>query len=111
MINKHRGEEIKMPKTKSAVGHHSYTREKNVLINRVRRVEGQATGIERMIEDNRYCIDIVQQLTALSSAADEIALIILQNHIEGCVTDAIHEQKGAEYIQELMRTLRKAMRR
>jgi len=100
-----------MPKTKSPVGHHRYTREKDVLINRIRRIEGQARGIERMIEDDRYCIEIVQQLTALSSAADEIALIVLQNHIEGCVTDAIRGQKGEESIQELMRALRKAMRR
>ena len=100
-----------MPKTKSAVGHHRYTAEKDVIINRIRKIGGQARGIERMIEDDRYCIDIVQQLTALSSAADEIALIILQNHIEGCVTDAIQEQKGEEYIKELMGTMRKAMRR
>ncbi|MFC2068703.1 metal-sensitive transcriptional regulator [Chloroflexota bacterium] len=59
----------------------------------------------------RYCIDIVQQLKALSSAADEVSLIILQNHIEGCVTDAIREQRGDNYIKELMDTIRKAMKR
>ena len=68
-------------------------------------------GIERMIEDGRYCIDIVQQLTALSSAADEVALMILQNHIEGCVADAIREQRGEDYIEELIATIRKAIKR
>jgi len=53
----------------------------------------------------------VQQLSALSSAADEVALIILQNHIEGCVTDAIREQRGDDYIRELMATIRKAVKR
>ncbi len=100
-----------MPNTKDVVGRYHYTQEKNSLMTRMRRIEGQAKGIEKMIEENRYCIDIVQQLNALSSAADEVALIILQNHIEGCVTDAIREQRGDDYIKELMATIRKAMKR
>ena len=80
-------------------------------MTRMRRIEGQAKGIEKMIEEGRYCIDIVQQLNALSSAADEVALIILQNHVEGCITDAIREQRGDDYIKELLATIRKAMKR
>jgi DNA-binding FrmR family transcriptional regulator len=64
-----------------------------------------------MIEEERYCIDIVQQLSALSSAADEVALAVLQGHIEGCVADAIRKEHGEEYIPELMATIRKAMKR
>ncbi len=78
---------------------------------RMKKIEGQARGVQRMIEDERYCIDIIQQLTALASAVDEVSLLILQNHIEGCVTDAIHEQHGEGYIKELMETIRKGMRR
>ena len=100
-----------MPDTKNVAGHYHYTQEKESLMTRMRRVEGQAKGIEKMIEEGRYCIDIVQQLNALSSAADEVALIILQNHIEGCVTDAIREQRGEDYIKELLATIRKAMKR
>lgn len=100
-----------MPNIKDVAGRYHYTQEKGTLLTRMRRIEGQANGIEKMIEENRYCIDIVQQLTALSSAADEVALIILQNHIEGCVTDAIREQSGDDYIKELMATIRKAMKR
>ena len=100
-----------MPNTKDIAGHYHYTQEKDSLMTRMRRIEGQAAGIEKMIEEERYCIDIVQQLKALSSAADEVALIILQNHIEGCVTDALREQRGENYIKELMATIRKAMKR
>ena len=100
-----------MPNTRDVAGHYHYTQEKEALITRMRRIGGQAKGIEKMIEENRYCIDIVQQLNAFSSAADEVALIILQNHIEGCVTDAIREQRGEDYIKELMATVRKAMKR
>ena len=68
-------------------------------------------GIERMIKGDRYCIDIVQQLTALSSAANEVAMLVLESHIEGCVADAIRDQQGEHYIKELMTTIRKAMKR
>ena len=100
-----------MVRTKGAAGHYQYAQEKEALMTRMRRIEGQAKGIERMIEEERYCIDIVQQIHALSSAADEAALVILQKHIEGCVTDAVREQRGEDYIKELMETIRKAMKR
>lgn len=88
-----------------------YATDRASILARMKKIEGQARGIQRMIEENRYCIDIVQQLTALCAAADEISLLILQGHIEGCVVDAIREQKGEEFIKELMDTLRKALKR
>jgi len=88
-----------------------YSNEKDRLLARMRRIEGQSKGIQRMIQDDRYCVDIVQQLSALSAAADKVALMVLQNHIEGCVTDAIRQQQGEAYITELMVVLRRAMRR
>ena len=88
-----------------------YTENKPSLLARMRKIEGQAKGIERMIEENRYCIDIAQQLSALSAATDEVSLLILQSHIEGCVAKAIREQHGESHIKELMAVLRKAMRR
>jgi len=95
----------------TAIRQYRYTKDKSSLLARMRKIEGQARGIQRMIEEDRYCIDIIQQLTALCAAADEISLLILQGHIEGCVTDAIREQHGESHIKELMETLRKAMRR
>ena len=88
-----------------------YTKEKPSLLARMKKIEGQARGIRRMIEEDRYCIDIIQQITALGAAADEVALLILENHIEGCVADAVREQHGESHMRELMETLRKAMRR
>ena len=90
---------------------YSYSKDKPALLTRMRKVEGQAKGIQRMIEEDRYCIDIVQQLTALSSAIDEVSLLILENHIDGCVADAIREEHGESHIKELMETIRKAIRR
>ena len=88
-----------------------YANDKDSLLARLRKIEGQAKGIQEMVDTDRYCIDIVQQLNALSAAADEVALLILESHIEGCVADAIREKHGDEKIHELMRTIRKAVRR
>ncbi len=96
-----------MPETK--LKQYRYAKDKPSILTRIRRIKGQAEGVERMIEEERYCIDIVQQLTALASAAKELSLIILQSHIEGCVIDAIKEERGEYYINELIKTLRKAI--
>ena len=88
-----------------------YTKDKSSLLVRMKKIQGQAKGIQQMIEEDRYCIDIVQQLTALSRAADEVSMLILESHIEGCVTDAIREQHGAAHIKELMETIRQAIKR
>ena len=95
----------------TAVRQYRYTKDKSSLLARMKKIEGQAKGIQRMIGEERYCIDIVQQLSALSAAVDEVSLLILQSHIEGCVTDAIRERHGEDHIKELMGTIRKAMKR
>ena len=95
----------------TATRQYRYAKDKSSLLARMKKIEGQAKGIQRMIEEGRYCIDIVQQLTALSAAVDEVSLLILQSHIEGCVADAIREQHGEGHNNELTGTIRKAMKR
>lgn len=97
--------------TSTPTKQYQYTKDKAAFLARMKKIEGQARGIQRMIEDDRYCIDIVQQLTALSSAADEVSLLVLQDHIEGCVSNAIREEHGETHINELMETIRKAIKR
>jgi len=78
----------------------------------MKRIEGQARGILRMIEEDRYCIDVVQQLSSLAAAANEVSMIILKDHIEGCVSQAIRDQQDADkYVDELVDTIRKALKR
>ena len=95
----------------AAVRPYRYTKDKSSLLTRMKKIEGLTKGIQRMIENDRYCIDIVQQLSALSAACDEVSILILQSHVEGCVANAIREQRGEEHIKELMETIRKAMKR
>src|SRR3990172_6509531 len=84
--------------------------EREDLLARMKKVEGQARGIQRMIEEDRYCIDVLQQLTALTSAAEEVSILLIKGHIAGCVAHAIRDQEGEPAIAELMEVLRRAIR-
>lgn len=95
----------------TAIRQYRYNKDKSSLLMRMKKIEGQAKGIQQMIEEDRYCIDIVQQLTALWAAAEEVSLLILESHIEGCVADAIRKQHGETHVKELMRTIRKVLKR
>lgn len=88
-----------------------HTQDREALVARMKRIEGQARGITRMIEEDRYCVDVLQQLTALRAAADEVAMQLLEHHVAGCVTNAVRDERGDEAIDELMTILRKAIRR
>jgi len=67
---------------------YGYVREKEALINRLHRIEGQVRGIERMVEEERYCIDILTQIAAVNTALESLALKILDEHVRHCVADA-----------------------
>ena len=68
---------------------HGYTKEKEALIKRLHRIEGQVRGIEKMVEDDRYCIDILTQISAVSTALESVALRILDAHVNHCVAGAL----------------------
>ncbi len=67
---------------------HGYITDKSTYLNRLRRIEGQARGIHKMIEDEKYCIDILTQISALKSALDAVAIGLLDDHLAHCVVDA-----------------------
>ena len=75
------------------------------VLPRLRRIEGQVRGIVRMVEGRRYCIDIIQQITAARKALDAASLQIMNNHINTCVSDAIRKREGEAKIAELMTTI------
>lgn len=94
-----------------AEGTYHYQSETDAILMRLRRIEGQVRGVQKMVEEGRYCLDIVTQLQAITAAADKVAERVLEGHIRGCVSDAIREQRGDEAITELMDVLGKAIRR
>ena len=78
-----------------------YTKDKQAVLARLRRVEGQVRGIERMIEDDRYCIDVLTQVNAVRAALESVALRLLADHTEHCVADAIRAGDGRTKVREL----------
>jgi CsoR family transcriptional regulator, copper-sensing transcriptional repressor len=86
-----------------------YTQNKEGVLKRLRRVEGQVRGIERMVEEDRYCIDVVTQLTAAQAALDKVALELLSDHAAHCVVGAA-EAERPERTEELMGAVRRLLR-
>lgn len=85
-------------------------KEKKDLVTRLNRVEGQIRGIQKMIDENRYCIDVLIQISAAKAALDKIGLQILKDHTRGCVVDAIKHERGDAAIDELISVLDKFMK-
>jgi len=90
---------------------HSYTRDKRELVTRLRRIEGQARGLQRLVEEEAYCLDVLQQVEALTAAADQVALLLLEDHISGCLAHAIETGQGQPYVDEVMAVVRRTMGR
>ncbi len=78
---------------------HGY--EKDALLKRLRRIEGQVRGIARMVEEDRYCIDVLTQITAVQKAFDAVALGLLDDHVRHCVVGAAADTR-ADRTDELM---------
>ena len=71
-------------------GHtYGYTKDKQALVKRLHRIEGQVRGIEKMVEDDRYCIDILTQISAVDTALESLAFKILDEHVRHCVAGAL----------------------
>ena len=89
-----------------------YSGDKELVLKRLRRIEGQVRGLQRMVEDDRYCIDILGQVSAATSALESVALLLLDEHLAHCVTNAVRaggdeaEEKLAEASAAIARLVR-----
>ncbi len=90
---------------------HAYTKDKGELMTRLARIEGQVRGIRRLIDEEAYCLDVLQQVDAMTAAADQVALLLVEDHISGCLTHALATGEGAAYTAEVMTVVRRAMGR
>jgi CsoR family transcriptional regulator, copper-sensing transcriptional repressor len=90
---------------------HSYSRDKAQLLRRLSRIEGQVRGIGRMIEREEYCIDILQQTAALRAAVDALSVLVLEDHIAGCVRTAAERGEAEAYVDEVMDVVRRTLGR
>ncbi len=83
---------------------------KAALLTRLNRIAGQVRGISSMIEQDRYCVDILTQISAIQSALDAVSMQLLQDHTHGCVQGAIKSGNGKHAIDELMQVVKKFAR-
>ena len=96
---------------KAAAAHPAVARpDKPALAKRVNRIEGQVRGIGKMIDDDRYCIDVLTQVSAVQSALDALALQLLEHHLHGCVQHAVKSGDGDRAIDEALTVIRKFAR-
>lgn len=82
-------------------------KEKTDIKKRLRRTSGQINGIEKMVEEGRYCVDILQQIMAARAALNQVALIMIESHTKSCVANAIKENRTEQAVDELMGVLSK----
>ena len=88
-----------------------YTATKDQLLNRLKRIEGQVRGVETMVEDDRYCIDVITQISAIQAALDKVALGLLDGHARHCVVGGHADAEPEQLSDELMAAVGRLMRR
>jgi CsoR family transcriptional regulator, copper-sensing transcriptional repressor len=90
---------------------HSYTKDRAGLVRRLSRMEGQVRGIARMIEREEYCVDILQQTAALRAAVDAVSVLVLEDHVQGCVRTAAERGEADKYVDEVIDVVRRTLGR
>jgi DNA-binding FrmR family transcriptional regulator len=90
---------------------HSYSKDRAQLVRRLARIEGQVRGIARMIEREEYCVDILQQTSALRAAVDSLAILVLEDHVQGCVRTAAEQGDAERYVDEVVDVVRRTLGR
>ncbi|HET7421235.1 MAG TPA: metal-sensitive transcriptional regulator [Candidatus Dormibacteraeota bacterium] len=87
-----------------------YSKNKRAVLSRLRRIEGQVRGVEKMVDEDRYCIDVLTQVNAVRAALESVALRLLADHTEHCVTEAIQDGGGRAKVRELNEAVERLVR-
>jgi len=88
-----------------------YSATKDQLGNRLKRIEGQVRGVQNMVDEDRYCIDVLTQISAIQAALDKVALGLLNDHAEHCVVHGAAAATPEENVEEMMAAVARLMRR
>lgn len=88
---------------------HRDPKEEKDLINRLSRIEGQVRGVKVMVQDERYCTDILMQVSAIQSALNGFTIKLLSNHVKTCVTEQIQNGNGEESVDELCEIIKRML--
>ena len=88
-----------------------YARDRAQILRRLARMEGQVRGISRMIERDETCVDVLQQTAALRAAIDSVTMLLMEDHVHGCLTRAVRSGQTGVAADEVMEVLRRSMGR
>ena len=88
-----------------------YVQDKQQIEARLSRIEGQVRGLRKMVEEDRYCIDVLTQVSAVQSALQSVALVLLRDHTQHCVAEAIRSGEGSDKVRELSEAVERLVRR
>lgn len=90
----------------------SYNSDKRQILLRLRRMEGQLKGIQKMVEQDKYCVEVLNQLSSIIAATQKVATIIMTDHIKGCVREALTSgEKSEERVDELVNVVERFAKR
>jgi DNA-binding FrmR family transcriptional regulator len=81
---------------------YGYAIHKDEVLTRLRRIEGQVRGLHKMVEDDRYCIDVLTQLNSVQAALKAVGLGLIDDHVRHCVREALEEGEGDDKVEELV---------
>jgi DNA-binding FrmR family transcriptional regulator len=88
-----------------------YVQDKQQIEARLSRIEGQVRGLRKMVDEDRYCIDVLTQVSAVQSALQSVALLLLRDHTQHCVAEAIQSGEGSDKVRELSEAVERLVRR
>ena len=100
---------LNLPDNHEHHSHASYAEHKAKIQTRLRRLEGQVRGVQRMIDEDQYCVDVLTQLSAIIAAARGVGMLVLEDHIRGCVIDA-PEAEREDRLDELTEAIERFTR-
>ena len=90
---------------------HGYAQDREEYLRRLRRIEGQVRGLQKMVEDDRYCIDVLTQVASVTKALQGVAMGLLDEHLRHCVADAVQaDDDGEEKLTEAMTAVERLLR-
>ncbi len=87
-----------------------YSAKKEEILTRLRKIEGQVRGLQRMVEEDSYCVDLLTQIAAVKRAMDQVAVRLLDSHIKGCVRDAVAAGDADQKVEELVTVVERFLR-
>lgn len=91
-------------------GHPGYSEHKARVLGRLRRIEGQVRGVQKMVEEERYCIDVLTQVAAVKAALESVSIALLDDHMQHCVADAIRTGDGSAKVSEVSAAIARLVR-